>query len=360
MLRPNATAGPPMPGVLANDMRALASATEPAAAAPLPNGGALTAFRLTAVRLTAFALTAFALTAGPTTALAAPGLTLAPGIAFAWTAPGTEGLLTFRFERGPSPNEPITGVALTARHLTVTGYRLGPDDDRLSLRVRADAPGIIEVPSLLVHTRFAPPQRLRAGAAEVVALTQQGGPLRLVRWTSDDELGLYAAFALVNDSALPVTVRRLRYAPEPLDRGLALVATGPPTAFTAWEEDVLARMAPAFAAFLEGHGRSPTVAARPIPPPSLAFPLRGGLADASWRAPDALSERLEPGAALFVALTPAAFRSYVHDLTIVASPVVGFTMGANAACCELQGVPAAIQHPPRLPPASARPRTAGR
>ena len=345
MVRPNATASPPLPGVPAHAMRAPTTATVRATTAPLA---------IVAV------LATLALAAGTMTALAAPGLTLAPGIAFAWTAPGAEGLLTFRFESGPSADEPITGVTLTVRHLTVTGYHLGPDDDRLSLRVRADASGIIEVPSLLVHTRFAPPQRLRAGAAEVVALAQDGGPLRLVRWTSDDELGLYAAFALVNDAALPVTVRRLRYAPEPLDRGLVLVATGPPTAFAAWEEDVLRSMAPAFAAYLEGHGRSPTVAARPIPPPSLAFPLRGGLAGASWRAPDALSVRLEPGAALFLALTPAAFESYVHDLTLVASPVVGFTMGADEACCELQGVPAAIQHPPRLPPASARPRGAGR
>jgi len=298
--------------------------------------------------------------AGASTARAGPGLTLAPGIAFAWTAPAAEGLLAFRFERGPSPREPLTGVEVTARHLTVAGYRLGPDDDRLSLRVRADTAGVIEVPSVVIRTRFAPPQRLRTGAAEVVALARNGGPLRLAGWTSDDELGLYAAFALVNDAAVPVTVRRLRYAPEPLDRGLLLVATGPPGTFPAWTATVLRRMAPAFAAYLEGHGRSPAVSARPVPPPSLAFPLHGGLAGAKWIAPDALAVVLEPGAALFVALTPAAFKSYVHDLAIHASPVVAFTLGAGGACCELQGVPAAIQHAPRLPPSGARPRGEGR
>jgi hypothetical protein len=286
-------------------------------------------------------------------ARAGPRLALAPGIAFTWTAPAAEGLLAFRFVRGPSRREPITGVAVTVPHLAVTGYRLGPDDDRLSVRVRADAAGVIEVPSVVVRTRFAPPQRLRAGAAEVVALPRAGGPLRLAGWTSDDELGLYAAFALVNDASVPVTVHRLRYAPEPLDRGLVLVAAGPPGAFPSWQAGVLRRMAPAFAAYLEGHGRSPAGSARPVPPPSLAFPLRGDLAGASWHAPDALAVVLEPGEAVFVALTPAAFKSYVHDLSIHASPVVSYTRGTGAACCELEGVPGTVLHAPHLLPSGA-------
>lgn len=300
------------------------------------------------------AVLALLVAVGPHVARAGPGLALAPGIAFTWTAPAAEGLLSFRFRRGPSSREPITGVTIPARHLAVTGYRLGPDDDRLDVRVRADAAGVIEVPSVVVRTRYAPPQRLQVGAAEVVALARADGPLRLAAWTSDDELGLYAAFALVNDAAVPVTVRRLRYAPEPLDRGLVLVATGPPDAFAAWEASVLRRMAPAFAAYLEGHGRSPATAARPVPPPpSLAFPLRGDLASASWHAPDALAVVLEPGEALFLALTPAAFKSYVHDLPIHASPVVGYALGTGAGCCELQGVPATVQHLPRHPPSGA-------
>ena len=323
-------------------------------------GGVMTtAITSTVATAVATALATLAVASAPSTARAEAGLTLAPGIAFAWTAPTAEGLLAFRFERGPSPREPITGVDVTARHLTVTGYRLAPDDDRLNLRVRADATGVIEVRSVVIRTRYAPPQRLRTGAAEVVALARADGPLRLVHWTSDDELGLYAIFALVNDTAVPVTVRRLRYAPEPLDRGLVLAGTGPPASFPAWKAAVLRRMAPAFAAYLEGHGRSSASSARPVPPPSLVFPLRGDLAGASWSAPDALEVEVEPGAALFVAITPAAFKSYVHDLAIHASPVVGFTLGADAACCEMQGVPAAIQHPPRLPPPNARARGAG-
>ena len=147
----------------------------------------------------------------------------------------------------------------------------------------------------MIRTRYAPPQRLRTGAAEVIALTRADGPLRLMSWTSDDELGLYAVFALVNDAAVPVTVRSLRYAPEPLDRGLALVGTGPPASFPAWKTAVLRRMAPAFAAYLEGHGRTSAMSARPVPPPSLAFPLRGDLAGASWNAPDALAVRARAG-----------------------------------------------------------------
>ena len=336
------------------------AAPRPPARPFAPGGPLRSAFG--AARRSAFRIAVLALlvAVGPPVARAGPGLALAPGIAFTWTAPSAEGLLGFRFQHGPSSAEPITGVAVTARHLAVTGYRLGPDDDRLDVRVRADAAGVIEVPSVVVRTRYAPPQRLRAGAAEVVALARAGGPLRLTGWTSDDELGLYAAFALVNDAAVPVTVHRLRYAPEPLDRGLVLVAAGPPDAYPAWKAGVLRRMAPAFAAYLEGHGRSPARSARPVPPPSLAFPLRGDLAGASWHAPDALAVVLEPGEALFVALTPAAFKSYVHDLSIHASPVVSYALGTGTGCCELEGVPATVQHVPRLPPSGAHAGGEGR
>ncbi|MEJ2289555.1 MAG: hypothetical protein P8Y02_13115 [Deinococcales bacterium] len=280
---------------------------------------------------------------------------LAPGIAFAWTDPATDGLLAFGLRRGPTPRAPVTGVAVAARHLAVSGYRFGPEGERLTLRVRADSAGAVEVPALLVRTRYAPEQRLRTGAAEVLALPRAGGPLQLSAAAGDDALGLYAAFALVNDGAHTLTVRSVRYAPEPLGRGLVLVAAGPPGGFGAWKDAVLDQMTPAFAAFLERHGRSAGVAPRPVRPTALAFPLRGTLAASAWRAPDALQVRLQPGAALYLAITPAAFQTYVHDLTIVSYPVVGFQAAGASDCCELQGVPVAIVHPGRRAPRGQAP-----
>jgi hypothetical protein len=312
-------------------------------------GSLVRAARVT--RVTTVLLAAAFIASGTCAVAASAPFELAPGIAFAWTDPATEGLLAFGLERGPSRRVPVTGVGVAARHLTVTGYRFGAADGRLTLRVRADAAGTVEVPALLVQTRYAPQQRVRTGAAEVLALPRSGGPLRLAAASSDDALGLYGALALVNDGADAITVRSIRYAPEPLGRGLVLVAAGSPAGFGAWRDAVLDRMAPAFAAFLEGHGRSAGVAARPVRPVSLAFPLHGALAASAWRAPDALRVRLEPGRALYLAITPAAFQTYVHDLTIVSYPVVGFA--AASGCCTLQGVPAALVHPGRRPPPGA-------
>ena len=290
----------------------------------------------------------------PATRVAAAGapFQLAPGIAFAWTDPGTEGLLAFGVARGPSPRAPVTGVGVAARHLTVTGYRFAAQGGRLTVRVRADTAGVVAVPALLVRTRYAPRQRVRTPATEVLALPRSAGPLRLSAASSDDALGLYGAFALVNDGARAVTVRSVRYAPEPLERGLVLASTGPPDGFGAWKDAVLDRMAPAFAAFLERHGASAGYASRRIRPASLAFPLGGPLATSTWRAPDALRVHLEPGDALYLAITPAAFQTYVHDLTIVSYPVIGFVAGAGA-CCALQGVPVALDHPGRRPTGAA-------
>lgn len=281
-------------------------------------------------------------------------LRVAPGIAFAWTDPITEGLLVFQLASLPATTDPITEVATPGARLTVAGYRLAPEDGSLTLSVRASQAGVVDVPALLVATRYGPRRRVRVGAAEVVALPEVGGALVLRRWSADNELGLYAAFALENAGPVPVTVRTLRYAPEPLGRGLLLVDHGPPQRFETWRDAVLTRMAPAFAAYLLRRGRSPTVPDRALEPTSLAFPLAGALAGAHWRAPSAVDVRLEPGEAIFAAVTPAAFSTYVDDLVIVAYPVVGYATVAadgtdDAGCCRLQGVAAPILNRGRGP-----------
>ena len=277
-------------------------------------------------------------------ALAAPGdgVSVTPGIAFAWTDPGSAGLLVFQLEPRPAGSDPITDIRSTSRHLAVTGFEIAPDDRQLTLTVRADAAGVIAVPALTVRTGYAPARRVRVGAAEVVALPEVGGALSLRRWSADTELGLYAAFALENSGPTPLVVRTLRYAPEPIGRGLLLVDHGPIDAFGTWRDAVLGRMTPAFAAFLEGHGRSRYAPDAALRPTSLAFPLAGELVGARWRAPTAIDVRLEPGEALYAAVTPAAFAAYVADLGIVAYPVVGYDANDGLGCCRLQGVPAPI------------------
>lgn len=299
-----------------------------------------------ALRMLTLAIAGAALGLGARAAATQAPLALLPGIAFAWTDPVGEATLGFALRSAPASDDPLVRVESGARALEVTGFHLSEGGRRLEVLVRATAFGVIELPSLRLTSRYGATQRLDAGAAEVLALPRSGGPLVLERWLADDAVGLYAAFALRNAGALPLAVRTLRYAPEPMSRGLVLTGQGSPDAFDGWAAAVLDAMTPAFAAFLEGHGRSSGPAARAIVPASLAFPLSGALQGSRWSAPANLAVRLGPGSSLFVALTPAAFRHYVGDLSITASPVVGYVEGEDGACCRLQGVPATIHHSP--------------
>lgn len=286
-------------------------------------------------------LTGASLASAPPPGPDAP-LALAPGIAFGWTAPGTEALLAFAIRPGPEPLDQVVDVRVPAGHLTVTRYHIDPAAARLELSVRADEAGAMPVRKLLVGLRYAPGYTVRPRAAEVVALASGSGPLRLRRWASDDAAGLYGAFALVNDGATPVTVRALRYAPGRLGRGLVLVDQGPPADFGAWKDRVLERMVPAFGAYLNAGGHDPVAPSRKPAPASLAFPLTGALAGAHWRAASAVDTTVAPGAALYLAITPAAFASYVGDLAIDAYPVLEY--GLAGRCCRSQGVDAPIHH----------------
>jgi len=274
-------------------------------------------------------------------------LALVPGIAFGWTDAGTEALLSFQLQPGPVDLQSVTNVRLPAKHVALAGYRFEPAAGRLLLRVRADRAGDVPLRKLELELRYAPAQTLRLRAAEVIALPGGGGPLRLAGWASDDAVGLYAAFALRNAGPVPVTVHALRYAPPRLGNGLVLEETGPPSAFQAWKDRVLERMEPAFGAYLMAGGHDPLSPSRALAPGTLAFPLGGALAGAHWRASGALDVTVAPGEALFLAVTPAAFSTYVDDLAITAYPVIAYH--AADGCCRLQGVAAPIVHVVAVP-----------
>jgi len=269
-------------------------------------------------------------------------LAVLPGIVFGWTAPGSEALLAFQIRPGPFPLDRVVDVRVPRGHLIVTGFHLDPSAASLIVRLRADRPGTVRVSKLLVGLRYAPAYAVRLRAAAVVALATGGGPLRLRRWANDDAAGLYAAFSLVNDGPVPVTLHALRYAPGRLGRGLVLEAGGPPAAFGAWKDEVLERTAAAFGPYLGAGGHDPVAPTRPLAPASLAFPLTGALATSRWRAASALDATVAPGDAVYLAITPAAFGSYVGDLAIEAYPVVDYALEAH--CCRSQGLPAPIHH----------------
>lgn len=269
-------------------------------------------------------------------------LAVLPGIAFGWTAPDSEALLAFQIRPGPVPLDQVVDVRVPRGHLAVTGFHLDPSTASLVVRLRADRPGTVRVSKLLVGLRYAPAYTVRLRAAAVVALESGSGPLRLRRWANDDAAGLYAAFSLVNDGPVPVTLRALRYAPGRLGRGLVLEADGPPAAFDAWKDAVLERTAAAYGRYLEAGGHDPVAPSRPLAPASLAFPLTGVLAASRWRAAGALDATVAPGDAVYLAITPAAFDRYVDDLAIEAYPVVDYA--PDARCCRSQGVPAPIHH----------------
>ncbi len=302
-------------------------------------------------------LIAAALALGTRAAAGAPAdteLSLLPGIAFGWTGPGAEALLAFQLGPGPADTGRVTNVRLPAKALSVSGFHFEPAGERLLLRVRAARSGTTVIHKLVLELQDGTARSLGTGAAEVVALPAVTGPLALRAWASDDDSGLYAAFALVNVSPAPVTARTLRYAPAGLGRGLVLTASGPPVAFSRWKDAVLRRMAPAFGAYLQAGGADPHAPSRRANPVALAFPLTGALSGARWQAGDALDRTIAPGEALYLAITPAAFTTYVGDLAITAYPVLGYAVGGD--CCRLQGVPAPIVRvaEPGRPPA-ARP-----
>ncbi|MEJ2668649.1 MAG: hypothetical protein P8Z81_16410 [Deinococcales bacterium] len=307
-------------------------------------------------------LIAAALALGTRAGAGAPAdteLSLLPGIAFAWTGPGAEALLAFQLGHGPADTGRVTNVRLPAKALSVSGFHFEPAGERLLLRVRAARSGTTVIHKLVLELQDGTARSLGTGAAEVVALPAVAGPLALRAWASDDDAGLYAAFALVNVSPVPVTARTLRYAPTRIGRGLVLTGSGPPDAFSRWKDAVLKRMAPAFGTYLQAGGADPHAPSRRAPsrrasPVALAFPLTGALSGARWQAGDALDRTIAPGEALYLAITPAAFTTYVGDLAITAYPVLGYAVAGD--CCRLQGVPAPIVRvaEPGRPPA-ARP-----
>lgn len=288
--------------------------------------------------------TAIVLLLGAGAAAHAQRLALLPGFALGWARPHRDATLAFHLDLPTAGPPDLREVRVGGRGLHVTGFRLSADTAQLWVTVRADAPGVVEVPWIELVPRRGPPVRLGAGASRVLALPDGPTPLRLRHAVIGDGAGLYLAAAVENTGAQPVRLRALRFAPDPLGSGVVLVAHGPPGDFEGWMLAVLRRTGDAFEAYLR---EAPLRRGRGAParrPSALAFAPDDLGYGSRWRSPESLALTLAPGEALFYAITPAAFREYVDDLAITAYPVLAFE--TDGACCVLQGDGSVLEHRP--------------
>jgi len=271
-------------------------------------------------------------------------LALAPGVAFAWTDPATDAVLVYRIADRPRRAPEVHAIRLERPHLRVTRFEFRWDAAQLIVRVRADTPGVYDIPRLWLETRDGPVLAVEAGASRVLALRQPTGAFHVRRATTAHGTGLYLAAAVENLTARPLRVRALRYAPYPLGDGMVLTAHGPVDAFASWQERVMRRTIDAYDVYLREEPARLARGATATDPATLAFDVDGLGHGSRWRPSGELSMVIAPGEALYYAITPAAFDAYVDDLSLVAYPVLSYEQ--SGVCCHLAGDGSVLQHLP--------------